>query len=319
MPTSSLTILPGPAEDPAAAGEILRSHLARRPREVPARYFYDDRGMELFDRICELPEYPLLRAEARLLAEHAPEIARRSGATELLELGSGSAVKTGLLLQAMRARRYFELDVNEAALRHAGGEFLARFPGLEVVGYAGDYRLRLREIPPAADRLAAFLGSSIGNYRDEEARDLLRRVAGTLQPGGRFLLGVDLVKDRARLEAAYDDPAGLTAEFNRNILRVLNRSFGGNFDPARFRHRAWFNERDSWIEMRLVALRPQNVHLAQLDLTLPLDEDEELRTEISVKYDRPRVESIFGPAGFRLEAWYEDPRDRFALALGRRA
>jgi L-histidine N-alpha-methyltransferase len=302
--------------------EELRATLAETPRRIPSKYFYDRRGSELFEAICELPEYYPFRAERAILERHAGEIVRRSGASELVELGPGAATKTRLLLDAMAAAGSLELyvpfDVSGEMVARVARRFAELYPGLRVHGLVGDFLTHLGEIPAGGRRLAAFLGGTIGNFRPAEAGEFLARVAASLDPGDSLLLGTDLVKDPAVIEAAYDDAAGVTAEFNRNVLRVLNRLAGADFDPEAFRHRAFYEPENRWIEMRLVSTRAQTVRLPELDLTLELAAGEELLTEISAKYDRPRVEALLQAAGFELTAWYTDPEALFALSLARR-
>lgn len=308
-------------EDQAFLDE-LRASLAETPRRIPSKYFYDERGSELFEAICELPEYYPTRAERAILERHAGEIVRASGCSELVELGSGAATKTRLLLDAMAEAGTLELyvpfDVSEEMVARVARELTEHYPGLRVHGVVGDFMTHLGKIPEGGCRLAAFLGGTIGNLQPEDARAFLARLARRLDPGDGLLLGTDLIKDPAVIEAAYDDAAGVTAEFNKNILRVVNRLTGGDFDPDSFRHRAFYDRERHRIEMRLVAERAQQVRLPALDLTLELREGEEILTEISTKYDRPKVETLLERAGFELERWYTDPDGLFALSLARR-
>lgn len=308
-------------EDQAFLDE-LRASLAETPRRIPSKYFYDERGSELFEAICELPEYYPTRAERAILERHAGEIVRASGCSELVELGSGAATKTRLLLDAMAEAGTLELyvpfDVSEEMVARVARELAEHYPGLRVHGVVGDFMTHLGKIPEGGCRLAAFLGGTIGNLQPEDARAFLARLARRLDPGDGLLLGTDLIKDPAVIEAAYDDGAGVTAEFNKNILRVVNRLTGGDFDPDSFRHRAFYDRERHRIEMRLVAERAQQVRLPALDLTLELREGEEILTEISTKYDRPKVETLLERAGFELERWYTDPDGLFALSLARR-
>jgi L-histidine N-alpha-methyltransferase len=300
----------------------LRRALGESPRRIPSQHFYDSRGSELFERITELAEYYPTRAERALLERHADEIARLTGAEELVELGSGAAAKTRILLDAMeragRLRTYVPLDVSETMVRRSAEELAAAYPALRVHGLVADFHHHLDHIPPGEPRLVVFLGSTIGNLRPAEAVRFLSGIAAPMAPGDHFLLGVDLVKDPAVIEAAYNDAAGLTAEFNRNILRVVNRLAGGDFEPERFAHRAFYDPIPSWIEMRLVAEGAQRVRLAALELTLELAEGEELLTEISCKYRRGQVEELLAGGGFRLERWYEGDDGLFGLALASR-
>lgn len=302
--------------------EELRASLAEAPRRIPSKYFYDERGSELFEAICELPEYYPTRAERAILERHAEEIVRVSGASELVELGPGAATKTRLLLDAMAEAGSLELyvpfDVSGEMVARVARELAEHYPGLRVHGVVGDFMTHLGKIPEGGRRLAAFLGGTIGNLQPDAARAFLARLARRLDPGDALLLGTDLIKDPAVIEAAYDDPAGVTAEFNRNILRVLNRLTEGDFDPEAFRHRAFYDPEHHRIEMRLVSTRPQSVRLPGLDLTLELAEGEEILTEISTKYDRPKVEALLERAGFEPGRWYTDPDGLFALSLARR-
>ncbi len=239
-----------------------------------------------------------------------------------MELGSGAATKTRILLDAMaragNLRTYVPLDVSESMVRRSAEELAAAYPGLTVHGLVADFHHHLDHIPAGEPRLVVFLGSTIGNLRPREAIAFLRGIAAPMAPGDFFLLGVDLVKEPAVLEAAYNDAAGVTAEFNRNILRVVNRLTRGDFAPDRFAHRAFFEPENRWIEMRLVADGVQRVRLERLDLTLELADGEEILTEISCKYERSRVERMLTAGGFALERWFTDRAELFALALARR-
>jgi L-histidine N-alpha-methyltransferase len=304
----------------------LLAALRGTPRTIPSKHFYDQRGLALFDAITELPEYYPTRTERTILERSAGEIAHHTRATQLVEVGSGSAVKTRLLLDALRdgtLREYVPVDVNEQSLRRVGEELVAAYPGLTVHGIAADFADPLAPLPPAPSpgpRLAIFLGGTLGNLRPaDEAPGFLRRLRAALAPGDWFLLGVDLVKDVATLEAAYDDAAGVTAEFNRNVLRAVNRLLGADFDPAAFRHRAFYDRERDWIEMRLVSLRSQQVRLGASGGTLSLAAGEELRTEISAKYTRQRAEALLAAAGFTPRKWYSDERAWFGLSLARAA
>lgn len=300
----------------------LRDALTAAPRRIPSKYFYDERGSELFEAICELPEYYPTRAERAILERHAGEIVRASGCSELVELGPGAATKTRLLLDAMEEAGsldlYVPFDVSEEMVARVARQFADHYPGLRVHGVVGDFMTHLGKVPEGGCRLAAFLGGTIGNLLPEDAQAFLARLARRLDPGDGLLLGTDLIKDPAVIEAAYDDPAGVTAEFNRNILRVVNRLTGGDFDPEAFRHRAFYDTDRQRIEMRLVSERPQEVHLPGLGLTLGIREGEEILTEISTKYDREKVAALLERTGFELERWYTDPDGLFALSLARR-
>ena len=291
-------------------------------KQLAPKYFYDSRGAALFDEICELPEYYPTRTERAILEQEADRIIASSGAGELVELGSGSATKTRLLLDAMARAgllaRYVPVDVHEGSVRASAEQLVSEYPGLAVHGLIGDFERHLDRLPPpAARRLVAFLGGTIGNFRPGSRRRFLRTIAALLRPADRLLLGTDLVKDRATLIAAYDDAAGVTAEFNKNMLRVLNRDLGADFDPARFEHLALYDERNDWIEMRLRASERQTVRLPAIDLTIEFAPGEDLLTEISAKLTRERLEADLSAAGLALTDWYTDERGWFALSLAR--
>ncbi|HST42067.1 MAG TPA: L-histidine N(alpha)-methyltransferase [Conexibacter sp.] len=300
--------------------------LTRPFKELPPKHFYDARGCELFDAICELPEYYPTRTERALLEAHAAEIAAATGAAELVELGSGSASKTRVLLDAMaaagRLRRYVPLDVAEGVVRDCAEALVEEYDGLRVHGVVGDFERHLGEIPapePGAPRIVALLGGTIGNFPPGSRRRLLREIGELLGPDDRLLLGTGLVTDVRSLEAAYDDAAGVTAEFNRNVLAVVNRELEADFPLDGFAHVAFFDRRHEWIEMRLRALRPASVLVGTLDLRVELAAGEEIRTEISAKFTRERVEQDYAAAGLRLDGWFEDPDGRHALSLAARA
>ena len=302
----------------------VRDGFARPFKELPPKHLYDTRGAELFEQICELPEYYPTRLERAILERVAADVVAATSAGELVELGSGSAAKTRLLLGAMAAagtlRRFVAVDVTEQAVRDSAAELTREYPGLEVHGLIGDFERHLDHLPPPREpRLLAFLGGTIGNFPPAARLRFLTQVAALLRPADHLLLGTDLVKDRAVLEAAYDDSAGVTAEFNRNILHVLNRELDGNFDPCSFTHVARFDEREEWIEMRLRAQVAQEVELAAIALNVSFAEGEELRTEVSAKFTRERVEAELEAAGLELLAWHTDPNEWFALSLARRA
>ncbi len=305
----------------------LAAALRRTPREIPSKFFYDEAGSALFERITELPEYYQTRTERALLESIADRVVQASGADELVEIGAGAATKTRVLLDALeragRLRLYVPLDVDESMVRRVAAELTAEYPGLCVHGVVGDFMAHLGHIPdgngPGARRLVLFLGGTLGNLQPEAARRFLKELRSEMAPGDSFLLGADLVKPIARLEAAYDDAAGVTAQFNRNILNVVNRRTGGDFEPAAFRHRAFYDPRNAWIEMRLVSRKRQAVHLPALGLSFTLEEGEEILTEISAKYDRLRLEGLLRETGFEPVAWFTDPEGLFGLSLSRAA
>ena len=299
--------------------------LTRPFKEIPPKHFYDTRGSELFEQICGLPEYYPTRTERRILLARAGEIVRVTGAGELVELGSGSAEKARILLAAMsRAgtlRRYVPLDVSESALEAAALELVDEFEELSVHGVIGDFERHLDRVPrpaPGTRRIVALLGGTIGNFLPGTRRRLLREIGKLLGPADRLLLGTDLVKDPGVLEAAYDDPQGITAEFNRNVLRVINRELGADFAPEAFEHIAFYNRTHDWIEMRLRARRPCSVLVAGLNLRVEFAAGEELRTEISAKFTRSRIEADLQAAGLALDGWYTDSDGLFAVSLARR-
>jgi L-histidine N-alpha-methyltransferase len=289
------------------------------PKELPAKWFYDDRGSELFEEITRLPEYYLTGAERSILVERAGEIAELTDANTLVELGSGSADKTGLLLDAMTAaghlRRYAPFDVSEQALRESTARIAAAYPDIEVHGVVGDFERHLPRLPQGRRRLVAFLGSSIGNLVGAERARFLGEVRTGLSAGEWFLLGADLVKDVARLEAAYNDSAGVTIEFNRNVLGVVNRELGGEFDLERFEHVARFDPEREWMDIRLRSLDEQAVAVRDLDLLVRFVEGEEMRTELSDKFRRDGLEAELARAGFEPREWWTDPAGDFSLSL----
>lgn len=306
----------------AMAGEV-REGLLGSPKQIPSKYFYDDLGSGLFERITRLPEYYLTRAETALVERHAPELARAAASEDLIELGPGSTRKTRLLLDAMSARgalrRYVPFEVSAATVERLGREILQSHPDLEVHAVVGDFQRHLDRIPPGGRRLVAFLGSTVGNLLEAEAVLFLTGVARLLRDGGQLLLGTDLVKDTRILEAAYNDSQGVTAEFNRNILLVLNRRLQGDFDPRAFEHVAFYDEAQERIEMHLRSLRDQKVALRAIDLEIPFKTGEMVRTEVSCKYTRGSVETILKSAGLVLGHWFTDAEGTFALSLSRPA
>jgi L-histidine N-alpha-methyltransferase len=296
--------------------------LTRPFKELPPKHFYDARGAELFERICGLPEYYPTRAERAILRERATEIAELTEAVELVELGSGSASKTRVLLDALQAQgtleRYVPVDVTAAIVRDTARMLIDEYPGLSVHGVIGDFERHLGHLPePRGPRLIAFLGGTIGNFTPGSRRRFLRGIARLLGPEDHLLMGTDLVKDPAVLRDAYDDAEGVTAEFNRNVLLVLNRELGGDFDPADFDHVALFDGQHEWIEMRLRARREHTVFLSRLDLPVHFDDGEELRTEISAKFTLKRVQGDLAAAGLELVSWLTDPQELFAVSLSR--
>lgn len=297
--------------------------LSTDPKELAPKYFYDERGSQLFERITELPEYYPTRAERSILGERAAEIVAAAGEPRtLVELGSGSAAKTRHLLSAMRDAAclgtYVPVDIS-AEITHETAESLVReYPGLAVRGLVCDFEHDLERIPDGdGGRLVAFLGGTIGNLYPEARLDFLSRLGGLLRPEDRLLLGTDLVKETGRLEAAYDDAGGVTAEFNKNVLRVLNRELEADFDLDAFEHVARYDAEAARMDIRLRSLAEQTIRLEALDLTVEFAAGEEMRTEISSKFTRERLEAVYEEAGLRMSGWFTDAAGDYALSLAR--
>jgi len=298
--------------------------LTRPFKELPPKHFYDARGAELFDRICELPEYYPTRAERSILERDATELAALTGAAELVELGSGTASKTRVLLDALEHAgtlvRYIPVDVTESMVRECAAQLIEEYPGLQVHGVIGDFERHLGEVPEAlGPRIVAFLGGTIGNFPPGSRRRVLREIARLLGPDDHLLLGTDLVKDPVVLQAAYDDTQGVTAEFNRNVLRVLNRELDADFEPEDFEHVALFDPEHEWIEMRLRSRRAHTTIVRDLDLPVHFEAGEEMRTEISAKFTSERIEGDLAAAGLEVVRRFTDEDELFALTLARRA
>lgn len=302
-----------------ALREDVRRGLTATPKELPPKWFYDDRGSALFDEITRLDEYYLTGCERTILAERAVEVALLTKANTLVEPGSGSSEKTRLLLDAMveagQLRRFVPFDVSEQALREAATAVAAEYPEIEVHGVVGDFEHHLVRLPEGRRRLFAFLGSSVGNLTGAQRAEFLADLHDLLGTGEALLLGADLVKERGRLERAYNDAQGVTAEFNRNVLAVVNRELGGDFDPGRFTHVARWDAENEWIEMLLRSDLDQRVFVADLELEVEFAAGEEVRTEISDKFRRAGLEAELRAAGFDLRRWWEDPAGDFALSL----
>jgi L-histidine N-alpha-methyltransferase len=299
----------------------VRAGLTASPKTLPPKWFYDERGSKLFDEITRLVEYYPTRTERSILTAHAAEIAELTKAETLVELGSGTSEKTRLLLDAMRAagslRGYVGFDVDETTLSAAGALLAAEYPGLVVEGVVGDFE---HHVPLLRDtgsgrRVIAFLGSTIGNLEPEPRAAFLRDVRAALLPGDWFLLGVDLVKDAGRLVAAYDDDAGVTAEFNRNVLRVIDANLGADFDPDAFEHVALWDAGHERIEMRLRASRTMDVHIPALDLTVHFEQGEEVRTEVSTKFREQPLRTELASAGLAQQRFFTDTAGDFGLSL----
>jgi L-histidine N-alpha-methyltransferase len=311
----------GPADERTLADDVLDG-LTRPQKELPPKHLYDARGSELFDAICELPEYYQTRTERLILRTEAEAVVQQTGAVEVVELGSGSADKTRVLLDAMRdagtLRRYVPVDVSETTVRAAAETLVDDYPGLSVHGVIGDFERHLGHLPePLGPRLFAFLGGTIGNFPPGSRRRFLRGLRKVMGPEDHLLLGTDLVKDPQVIEAAYDDSAGVTAKFNLNVLHVLNRELGANFDVDAFEHVAFFDRKREWIELRLRATEQQHVRIEALDLDVEFAAREELRTEISAKFTPQRLRSDLAASGLHLVELYTDPDDLFAVSLSR--
>jgi L-histidine N-alpha-methyltransferase len=299
----------------AAAG------LGSDPKWLAPKWFYDARGSALFERITRLPEYYPTRAERAVLETHAVELAERTAAHSLVELGSGSSEKTRLLLSALRdhgtLEEFVPLDVSESALREAVAAIVTDYPGLRVHGVVGDFTEPLSGLPGEPPRLVAFLGGTIGNLLPDERHDFLAGVRAVLGDGEWLLLGTDLVKDAETLVRAYDDAAGVTAEFNRNALRVLNRELGADFPVEDFAHVARWDADHEWVEMRLRAAHAMRVAVPEIDVVVDLAAGEEIQTEVSAKFRRDGVRAELEGSGFALDRWWTDEEGRFAVSLAR--
>jgi L-histidine N-alpha-methyltransferase len=304
----------------ASLADDVRGGLGSRPKTLPPKYFYDARGSELFEQITGLPEYYPTRTEQAILDRVAADIVERAAPEELVELGPGSARKTHSLLDPMlesgAGRRYVPFDVSESAVQESVARLADSYDGLEIHGIVGDFERHLDRVPRnGCRRLVAFLGGTIGNLEESQRARMLRALRSQLGPGDRLLIGTDLVKDRSRLEAAYNDSAGVTAEFNRNVLRVVNANLGGTLDPEQFEHVAIYDERLERIEMRLRARETHGARIDALDMDVDFKQDEDIRTEISCKFTRARLEREYATAGLVLAGWYTDPDSLFALSL----
>jgi L-histidine N-alpha-methyltransferase len=305
------------------AAEVRAGLLQRPLRCLPSKYFYDDRGSALFEQITELPEYYQTRTEEAILERVAGGVVEAARPVELCELGSGVGRKVRLLLHAGRSlgtlKRCVLLDINATVVAESARSLEGDYPGLCVRGLVGDFQHDLPALGPGGGRLALLLAGTIGNLHPErELPGFLHAVARQLAPGDTFLVGLDLVKDRKRLEAAYNDAAGVTAEFNRNILRVVNAGLDADFDPDAYEHVAFYDREHAWIEMRLRARSDQRVHVPDAELDLTLRRGEEIRTELSCKYTRRSFEARLARTGLRLESFMRDDESLFALALLRR-
>jgi L-histidine N-alpha-methyltransferase len=323
LPQERFTLLGLPAEKRLVRfARDVADGLTASPKQLSCCYFYDRLGSRLFEAICELPEYYLTRAETAILEAHAAAIAALfPGPTDLIELGSGNAAKTRLLIEAFLWRhpalRYVPLDICRTVLEETAQDLLQTYPGLEILAIAGEYQEGLEHLRAVAAprKLVLWLGSNIGNLERTEAAQFLARVRATLTPADRLLVGIDLRKERAVLEAAYDDPCGVTAAFNRNLLGRINRELGGHFDLRAFRHRAVYNEEAGRIEMYLVSASAQQVAVDHLGLKIGLAAEEVVHTENSYKYSPAEIEALATAAGLYLERSWLDPDGGFQLNL----
>jgi len=299
--------------------EDVRDGLTRTPKSLPPKYFYDARGSELFDRITQLQEYYPTRREREILEQKAMLIAERSGAETLIELGSGTSEKTRLLLEAFdrhgSLREFAPFDVDPSVLAAATDVLRLEFPGLQITPIVGDFERHLDQLPRQGRRLIAFLGSTIGNLLPGDRARFFGSIRDLLGNDGALLLGTDLVKDRNRLLAAYDDHEGVTAAFNKNVLAVLNRELGADFDLSAFDHVVVWDQDQEWIEMRLRSRTSQAVRIAALDLVVQLAEGEEIRTEVSAKFRKAKLTSEVEAAGLRIDEWWTYAREDFALSI----
>ncbi|WP_053851505.1 L-histidine N(alpha)-methyltransferase [Streptomyces sp. NRRL B-24085] len=307
--------LPEDATEAALRADVLKG-LTHTPKTLPPKWFYDAHGSELFEQITELPEYYPTRAEREILVARSGEIAAATGARTLVELGSGSSEKTRYLLDALTGlHTYVPVDVSESALTQAGHALIAQRPELSVHALIADFTGGLSLPGTPGPRLVAFLGGTIGNLLPAERAAFLSSVRSLLSPGDALLLGTDLVKDENVLVRAYDDAAGVTAAFNKNVLTVVNRELGADFDPGAFDHVALWDAENEWIEMRLRSRKDQTVKVPALDLAVDFAADEELHTEISAKFRKEGVRSELSAAGLELAHWWTDGEGRFALSL----
>jgi L-histidine N-alpha-methyltransferase len=321
VPGPAFTVLLGAGERRAALERDVRRGLAAQPKQLPPKWHYDEEGSRLFDEITRLPEYYLTRTERSILRSDAADIGAHAGADTLVELGAGTSEKTRLLLDAMRRgaglRRIVVLDVDEATLAASAAQLAGEYPEADVHAVVGDIERHLAALPGDGRRLVAFLGSSIGNFAPAERLRLFAQLAAVLRRGESFLVGVDLVKDVDRLEAAYDDAAGVTARFSLNVLAVLNRELDADFDLDAFRHVAFWDAENEWIDIRLRSLREQRVHVRALDLEVAFAAGEELHSEISAKFRRDGIERELAAAGLEPAGWWSDPAGDFGLSLSR--
>lgn len=317
--TSSLERHLGPDAMREALEADVRAGLSASPKTLPPKWFYDARGSDLFDQITRLPEYYPTRRESEVLTAHADEIAALTQADTLVELGSGTSEKTRLLLTALHSagtlRRFVPFDVDEWILTVATKQIVDEYPGVDVHAVVGDFEHHLPLLPTGGRRLVAFLGGTIGNLLPEQRAQFLADLSGTLAPGDALLLGTDVVKGADRLVPAYDDAQGVTAEFNLNVLRVINRELDADFDLESFRHLSVWDADNAWVEMRLESLREQQVRVRALGLTVDFAQGEQVRTEISAKFTEARVRTELAAAGLDVAHWWTDEAGDFGVSL----
>lgn len=288
-------------------------------KHLPPKWFYDDRGSELFEEITRLEEYYPTEAERTILRNHAEEIAATSAADTLVELGSGAADKTQVLLDAMakagQLSRFVPFDVSDGILRASSKDLLERYPGMTIHGVVGDFEHHLGEIPGGGTRLIALLGGTVGNFGPGPRKELLTDIVETMAPGDSFLLGTDLVKAHDRLVLAYDDPHGVTAAFNKNVLSVLNHRLNADFDLDTFEHVARFDTEHEWMDLRLRSLKEQTIRIEELDMDVHFAKGEELHTEISAKFRKEGIQRELASVGLDRTGWWTDPQGDYALSL----
>jgi L-histidine N-alpha-methyltransferase len=321
----SLSLRRGRGVGISTLADDVRDGLQRPFRELPPKHLYDELGSQLFDQICGLPEYYPTRTERAILESRAEWIAATTAATELVELGAGTAAKTRVLLDALsgsgRLARYIPLDIEETTLRRTAREVAAEYPALDSVDcVVGDFERHLDLVPPrrsGGSRIVALLGGTIGNFDTAGRRRMLRSIAGLLDAGDHLLLGADLVKDPAVIEAAYNDAAGVTARFNRNVLTAINRDLNADFPVDQFAHVAFYDPEHEWIEMRLRAIGPVTVHVRELGFEVEFEAGDEIRTEISAKFTRERIDQDLAAGGLSVVEVMTDPDELFALVLAR--
>ena len=300
--------------------EDVRNGLLRSPRTLPPKYLYDGHGSRLFDRICQIPEYYPTRTEDELLSKYSIDIIAEALPDQIIEIGSGSSRKTRRLFDACEVHthtcNYAPFDVCEPALSQAATELRSEYEWLYITPLVGDYHAGLGNLPAAEGvRMLVFLGSTIGNFTPEESKEFIGEIKRCMRPGDYFLLGADRVKDTSVLNAAYNDAEGITAEFNLNVLRVLNRELGANFNLQSFSHRAFFNEEFSQIEMYLISETKQNIHLAKIDTTICLDSGEKILTEISRKFHFSELESMLIDSDLKIVKHFQPANQYFSLVL----